>query len=265
MRILAIGDVVGKPGRRAVAALLPALRDELRLDAVIANGENAAAGRGLTERTARDLFDAGVDVLTSGNHIWDQAEIIPVLDKDTRIIRPANYPAAAPGRGMTTLAVGNGELTVINLMGRTFMYEIDDPFARADELLADAPVGAPIVVDMHGEATSEKVAMAWHLDGRVAAVFGTHTHVPTADQRIFPRGTAFVCDLGMCGVRDSIIGVEVAPVMRKFLTGMPARFKVPDKHGAVQFNSVLVDIDDTSRCARSIERVDREWTPEENE
>jgi hypothetical protein len=258
MRVLAIGDVVGKPGRRAVEALVPALRRELRIDAVIANGENAAAGRGLTEHTARDLFDAGVDVLTSGNHIWDQAEIIPVLEKDPRIIRPANYPAAAPGRGMTAF----GALTVINLMGRTFMYEIDDPFTKADELLAGAPADAMIVVDMHGEATSEKTAMGWHLDGRVAAVVGTHTHVPTADQRIFPKGTAFVCDLGMCGVRDSIIGVEVAPVMRKFLTGMPARFKVPEQHGAVQFNAVLVDIDEKTRLARSIERVDREWTPD---
>jgi metallophosphoesterase (TIGR00282 family) len=258
MRVLAIGDVVGKPGRRAVSALLPALRHDLQIDAVIANGENAAAGRGLTERTAKELFAAGVDVLTSGNHIWDQAEIIPVLEKDARIIRPANYPATAPGRGSTTC----GALTILNLMGRTFMYEIDDPFTRADQLLAEAPPDAIIVVDMHGEATSEKVAMGWHLDGRVAAVVGTHTHVPTADQRIFPKGTAFVCDLGMCGVRDSIIGVEVAPVMRKFLTGMPARFKVPEKHGAVQFNAVLVDIDEKSRLARSIERVDREWIPD---
>jgi calcineurin-like phosphoesterase len=153
----------------------------------------------------------------------------------------------------------------MNLMGRTFMYEIDDPFARADELLSALAPGAMVAVDMHGEATSEKVAMAWHLDGRVAVVFGTHTHVPTADQRIFPKGTAFVCDLGMCGVRDSIIGVEVAPVMRKFLTGMPARFKVPEQYGAVTFNSVLVDIDESTGHARSIERIDREWTPDEHQ
>jgi len=257
MRVLAIGDVVGKPGRRAVAALLPTLRRELRIDVVLANGENAAAGRGLTTKTARDLFDAGVDVITSGNHIWDQAEIIPHLDKDERIIRPANYPAAAPGRGTTSCA----GLTVINLMGRTFMYEIDDPFAAADRLLAAVPAGTPVVVDMHGEATSEKVSMGWHLDGRVAAVLGTHTHVPTADQRILPKGTAFVCDLGMCGVKDSIIGVEPAPVLRKFLTGMPARFSVPEHHGAVTFNSALVEIDEATGLARSIERVDREWTP----
>ena len=258
MKVLAIGDVVGKPGRRAVAALLPGLRRDLAIDVVIANGENAAAGRGLTTKTANDMFDAGVDVLTSGNHIWDQAEIIPKLDETDRIIRPANYPDAAPGRGIAQF----GALTIINLMGRTFMQEIDDPFAAADRLLAGL-ADAVVVVDMHAEATSEKVAMAWHLDGRVAAVFGTHTHVPTADQRLMPRGTAFVCDLGMCGVRDSIIGVEPAPVLRKFLTGMPARFKVAEHHGAVTFNSVLIDIDDSTRLARSIERVDREWTPED--
>ena len=257
MRILAIGDVVGKPGRRAVAALLPALRADLRIDAVIANGENAAAGRGLTGKTAEELFAAGVDVITSGNHIWDQSEIVGHLERDARIVRPANYPEGVPGRGMTSLP----GVTVINLMGRTFMYEIDDPFRTADRLLAEAPGDRPIVVDMHGEATSEKTAMGWHLDGRVAAVLGTHTHVPTADQRVLPQGTAFVCDLGMCGTRDSIIGVEVAQVLRNFLTGMPAKFTVADNGGPVTFNAVLVDIDDTTRRARSIERVDREWEP----
>jgi metallophosphoesterase (TIGR00282 family) len=255
MRILAIGDVVGKPGRRAVAALVPALRDELRIDTVIANGENAAAGRGLTPKTADELFRGGVDIITSGNHIWDQREIIPQLDADARIIRPANYPQDVPGRGMTSV----GSLTVLNLMGRTFMYEIDDPFRAADRLLADVPEGQTIAVDMHAEATSEKIAMAWYLDGRVAAVFGTHTHVPTADARLLPKGTAFVCDLGMCGPRDSIIGVEPDAVLRKFLTGMPAKFTVPEKPQAVQFNAVLIDIDDATRRARSIERVDREW------
>ena len=258
MRILAIGDVIGKPGRRAVAALVPGLRRELALDAVVANGENAAAGRGLTGKTAKDLFEGGVDVLTSGNHIWDQKEIIGHLDADYRILRPANYPEGVPGRGVTSL----GKLTVINLMGRTFMYEIDDPFRAADRLLADVPAGQTVIVDMHGEATSEKIAMGWHLDGRVAAVFGTHTHVPTADQRMLPKGTAFVCDLGMVGPRDSIIGVEAAPVLRKFLTGMPARFSVEEGSKPVTFNSVLIDIDETTGRARSIARVDREWEPD---
>jgi 2',3'-cyclic-nucleotide 2'-phosphodiesterase len=250
-----IGDVVGKPGRRAVRALVPGLRRELSLDIVVANGENAAAGRGLTMPTAKDLFDGGVDVLTSGNHIWDQREIIPHLDNEPRIIRPANYPPGVPGRGITRC----GALTVINLMGRTFMYEIDDPFRIADELLADVSAGTPVLVDMHGEATSEKVAMGWHLAGRVSAVVGTHTHVPTADQRLLRNGTAFVCDVGMCGPSESVIGVEIEAVLRKFKTGMPARFTVAEHSPTVQFNSVLIDIDEATGRARSIERVDREW------
>ena len=259
MRVLCIGDVIGKPGRRAVAALVPALRRELEVDVVVANGENAAAGRGLTLNTAKDLFEATVDVITSGNHIWDQRDIIPQLDSEAPILRPANYPSGAPGRGLCRF----GALTVINLMGRTFMYDIDDPFRVADRLLESVESASPIIVDMHGEATSEKVAIAWYLDGRVSAVVGTHTHVPTADQRILPDGTAFVCDLGMVGPRDSVIGVEIQPVIRKFLTGMPAKFTVVEKCQYVQFNSVLVDIDDSTGKARSIERVDREWNVDE--
>jgi metallophosphoesterase (TIGR00282 family) len=255
VRVLMIGDVVGKPGRHAVAGLVPALRRELRLDIVIANGENAAAGRGLTVSTAKDLFSAGVDVITSGNHIWDQREVIPYLDTDAPVLRPANYPQGVPGRGSLCF----GGLTVLNLMGRTFMYEIDDPFRSADALLEHVPAGSPVFVDMHGEATSEKVAMGWYLDGRVSAVVGTHTHVPTADQRLLTQGTAFVCDVGMVGPRDSVIGVETDAVLRRFLTGMPARFPVAEKSPVVQFNSVLVEIDETSGKARQIERVDREW------
>lgn len=255
MRVLCIGDVIGRPGRRAVAGLVPALRAELGIDIVVANGENAAAGRGLTYKTAKEMFDGGVDVITSGNHIWDDKEIIQHLDSDLPILRPANYPAGAPGRGVCSF----GGLTVLNLMGRTFMYEIDDPFRTADRLLEQVPGGSPIIVDMHGEATSEKYAIGWYLDGRVSAVVGTHTHVPTADARLLPKGTAFVCDLGMCGPRDSIIGVEPAPVIKKFLTGMPARFNVAEKEKTVQFNAVLIDINEGGE-ARSIERVDREWT-----
>jgi hypothetical protein len=255
MRVLMIGDIVGKPGRHAVGALLPDLRRELSLDIVVANGENAAAGRGLTVNTAKELFATGIDVMTSGNHIWDQSDIIPMLEAaESRVIRPANYPQGAPGRGI----VAFGGLTVINLMGRTFMYEIDDPFRAADRLLADVEENAPVLVDMHGEATSEKIAMCWYLDGRVSAVVGTHTHVPTADARIFPKGTAFVCDVGMCGPTDSVIGVDVEPVLRKFLTGMPSRFTVAEKSRTVQFNSVLVDIGKNG-TSESIERVDREW------
>jgi len=250
-----IGDIVGKPGRRAVAALVPELRRELRLDIVIANGENAAAGRGLTVDTAKEIFAAGVDVITSGNHIWDQRDIIPYLDTEAPVLRPANYPPGVPGRGLVRF----GGLTVMNLMGRTFMYDIDDPFRTADALLEHVDAGTPVFVDMHGEATSEKVAMGWYLDGRVSAVAGTHTHVPTADQRLLPGGTAFVCDVGMVGPRDSVIGVEKDAALRRFLTGMPARFPVAEKSPTVQFNSVLVELDDASGKAGLIERVDREW------
>jgi len=250
-----IGDIVGKPGRRAVAALVPQLRREVQVDVVVANGENMAAGRGITAKTAQEIFAAGVDVITSGNHIWAQSEVVPLLESDARVLRPANYPDGVPGRGVLTF----GGLTVINLMGRVFMYEIDDPFRAADRLLESVPPATPVLVDMHAEASSEKAAMAWYLDGRVSAVIGTHTHVPTADGRILPKGTAFAGDAGMCGPLDSIIGVEVEPVIRKFLTGMPARFNVAEGSRVTAFNSVLVDIDETTGKARSIERVDREW------
>ncbi|HXF51302.1 MAG TPA: TIGR00282 family metallophosphoesterase, partial [Dehalococcoidia bacterium] len=235
MRVLMIGDVVGKPGRQAVKALVPQLRRELKVDVVIANGENAAAGRGLTPATAAELFEAGVDVITSGNHIWDQKEIIPFLDGEAPVLRPANYPPAAPGQGMVTLK----GLTVLNLQGRSFMVDIDDPFRTADEALGSLPPGAVVVVDMHAETTAEKAAMGWYLDGRVAAVLGTHTHVPTADARILPGGTAFVCDVGMVGPRDSIIGNEVSAVIQRFLTGMPTRLPVAEHSPVVQFNAVL--------------------------
>jgi len=249
-----IGDVVGKPGRRAVAALVPLLRDELGVDMVIANAENAAAGFGLTEDTARELFDAGVDVLTSGNHIWDQKEIIPVLDKDLAILRPLNYPPSAPGRGV----IVRGGVAVINLQGRTFMGDIDCPFRAADQALKDLGDDPVVVVDMHCEATSEKQAMGRYLDGRLAAVLGTHTHVPTADPALLPGGTAYVTDVGMVGPRESIIGNEIEAVLQRFLTGLPARLPVAEKSPTVQFNAVLVEIDQMTKRAGGICRVDRE-------
>lgn len=253
MRVLLIGDVVGSPGRRTLTALLPALRQELAIDVIVANGENAAAGRGLTLKTAKEMFRAGVDIISSGNHIWDQKEIIEELDSEAPILRPANYPPGSPGRGM----VRHKGLTLLNLQGRTFMANIDDPFRTADALLEQLPEG-PIIVDMHAEATSEKVAMGWYLDGRVAAVVGTHTHVPTADPRLLPRGTAYITDLGMTGARDSVLGFEVSASHRLFLTGMPTRLPVEEKSKTVKLNSALVDIDDVSGQAKSIERVDRE-------
>ena len=256
MNVLLLGDVMGKPGRKVLAALLPELRRELKLDLVVANGENAAAGRGLTERTAQDLFDAGVDVITSGNHIWDQKEVIPLLDQEAPILRPINYPPGAPGRGVLT----QKGVTVLNLQGRTFMLQIDCPFRAADAALAELPAGAVVLVDMHAEATSEKQAMGRYLDGRVAAVAGTHTHVATADAWVLPGGTAYVTDLGMCGPKESIIGNEIEAVLVRFLSGMPTRLPVAEKSRALQFNSVLVEVDEATGRARAIQRVDREYT-----
>jgi 2',3'-cyclic-nucleotide 2'-phosphodiesterase len=249
-----VGDVVGRPGRRAVSALLPGLRQELGVDLTIANGENAAAGRGLTLTTACELFDAGVDVITSGNHIWDQKEFIPSLDEHAPILRPQNYPPGTPGRGIMTW----DGVTIINLQGRTFMSALDCPFRTADAILRQLPARSAIIVDMHGEATSEKAAMGWYLDGRVSAVLGTHTHIGTVDARVLPQGTAFVCDVGMVGSRDSIIGDDVDAVLSRFLTQLPNRLTVAENSRVLQFNAVLVDTDETTGLARSIVRVDRE-------
>ena len=249
-----IGDIVGRPGRKAVKSLLPNLRRSLQLDMVVANGENAAGGLGLTEETAKELLSSGVDVITSGNHIWDKREIIPHLGEGSSILRPLNYPDTVPGIGYTNV---NGAL-VVNLIGRVFVGTFDCPFRTVDRLLDQREGLAPVkIVDMHAEATSEKAAMAWYLDGRVSVVAGTHTHVPTADARILPKGTAFVSDLGMCGPVNSIIGVEPRDALERFLNQMPQRLSVV-KTGPIQFNSVLFGIDESSGKATSIERVDRE-------
>lgn len=253
MRVLMVGDVVGRPGREAVEQILPALRVELRVDRVIVNAENAAGGRGLTEKTAHQLLASGADVLTSGNHIFNVREFIPALDSDLPVLRPANYPPRTPGRGISC----SGGLTVINLMGRVFMpVPVDDPFQIIDAMLESIPDPSIVVIDFHGEATSEKQALAWYVDGRVAAVAGTHTHVPTADARVLPGGTALVTDLGMTGVLNSIIGDDVEAVLRRFSTGMPTRLPVAQGEEAV-FNSVLIEIDDRAGLATSIARVDR--------
>ena len=254
MRVLMIGDVVGKPGRRAVNSLLPDLRRELRLDTVIANGENAAGGLGITSGTADELLSSGVDIITSGNHIWDKKEIIPHLDSAIPILRPLNYPPGTPGRGYTQA----GDLMVINLLGRVFVGTCDCPFRAMDQLLAEqTELPKVILVDMHAEATSEKECMGWYLDGRVSAVAGTHTHVPTADTRILPEGTAYVSDLGMAGASNSVIGVETEDALARFLTQTPRRLRVATE-GPVRFNSVLFEIDETTGKATHIERIDRE-------
>ena len=254
MNILLIGDVVGKVGRKAVACLLPEIRRTHDLDIVIANGENAAGGKGLTPSTADELFEAGVEIITSGNHIWRYNEIYSYLDSEAPVLRPLNYPKGAPGRGFLC---HNG-VAVINLMGRTFMPgALDCPFRGADDALANINDCAIVIVDMHAEATSEKAAMAWYLDGRVSAVIGSHTHIPTADARVLPKGTAFVTDVGMVGSRDSILGVMKQPVIDAFLNQLPTRFTT-DEHGPVVFNSVLIQVDDTSGRATGIQRVDHE-------
>ena len=254
MFILAIGDVIGKPGRQTVQKVLPGLRQQYKLDLVIANSENAAGGLGLTTSTARELLDAGVDILTSGNHIWDQKEIIPYLDGDLPILRPLNYPPGVPGRGCLT----RDHIAVVNLIGRTFFASnYDCPFRAMDNLLAGfRNKHSIIIVDFHAEATSEKVAMGRYLDGRVSAVLGTHTHVGTIDAKIFSKGTAHITDIGMTGPLDSIIGDDIQTVLNRFLTAMPHRLAVGS--GKTIFNSVLVNIDDKSGQAVDIQRVDRE-------
>lgn len=254
MRILFIGDIVGSPGRRAVALLVPKLRQELALDIVIANGENVAGGRGLTPATANELFSNGIDILTSGNHIWDNREIIPHLDGESPILRPYNYPPGNPGRGLLRYK----GLVVLNLLGRTFMQPVDDPFRAADEVLSQLEPGSLVFVDFHAEATSEKQALGWYLDGRVSAVVGTHTHVPTADPRLLPKGTAYVTDAGMCGAKDSVIGDEIEAVLQLFLTQRPTRLVVAEHSPTLVLNAVLIDVDEESGRARSIERVDYE-------
>ncbi len=255
MRVLVIGDVIGKPGRRAVQTFVPQLRQEFNLDLVIANGENMAGGFGITPDTAQELLESEVDVITSGNHIWKQKEIIPYINEEWPLIRPANYPPGTPGRGYIQV----GQVGVLNIMGRVFMAALDCPFRAAQLALDEMKKVTPpkvIIVDFHAEATSEKQAMGWYLDGRVSAVVGTHTHVGTADTRILPKGTAFVTDVGMTGPYNSVIGSEVGPVLDQFITQMPFRFNVPS-HGPVILNSVLVDIDESDGRATNIQRIDR--------
>jgi len=251
--ILAIGDVIGKPGRRAVQELLPDLRQQYGLDLVIANAENIAGGLGTTSTTAKELLDAGVDVLTSGNHIWAQKEIIPYLDGELPILRPLNYPPGVPGKGV----IFKNQATVVNLIGRTFMSNFDCPFRAMDKLLAELkPKPAVIIVDFHAEATSEKVAMGRYLDGRVSAVLGTHTHVGTIDTRLLPQGTAYVTDIGMTGPIDSVIGDDTEAVIQRFLTIIPHRLSVGK--GETIFNAVLVRVDESSGKAVGIDRIYRE-------
>ncbi len=255
MKVLFIGDIIGEPGRKMVKQCLPDLRRTHVPELIVANGENAAGGFGITPAVAEELFGLGIQVLTSGNHVWDKKEIEPYLAGQDRLIRPANYPPGTAGAGSAVLATdGSGKIAVLNLEGRVFMSNLEDPFRTAEReierLRKDARV---VIIDFHAEATSEKAALAWHLDGKVSAVIGTHTHVQTADERILPGGTAFLTDVGMTGPTDSVIGVRKEDAINRFLTQRPHKFEIPK--GPVHLDAVAIDIDARSGKARSIERI----------
>lgn len=255
MNLLFIGDIVGQPGRRAVQTLLPKLREQHHLDFVIANGENSAGGSGITSKTAAELFTAGVDVITSGDHLWDQKEVLELLHQEPRFLRPLNYPPGTPGRGSGVFAVRNLPLVgVLNAQGRTFMPALENPFLLAPSAIARLREQTKIIfVDFHAEATSEKIALARMLDGQVSAVVGTHTHVQTADEQIFPGGTGYLSDAGFTGPHESVLGREIEPVIKRFVTNMPQRFEVA--RDRVMLHGVVVEIDDASGRARGIRRV----------
>ena len=256
MKILFIGDIVGRPGRSIVRSILPKLRDEFSPDIIIANGENSAAGIGITKKVYDELMGMGIDVITMGNHIWDRREFIPDIESCPNIVRPANYPEAVPGKGYNVFSFKGTKYAVINLLGRVFMPCINCPFEVADKIIEELKKETPVILlDFHGEATSEKNALAWHLDGKVSAVIGTHTHVQTADERILPKGTAFITDAGMVGAYDSIIGVQKEQIIKRFLLSMPERFE-PEDRGPGLFNGLVMDIDDNGR-AKEIKRIFR--------
>lgn len=257
MKILFIGDIVGSPGRRAVNQLLPGLIEEHSLDFVVANAENASGGSGIIPKVAEELFNFGVDVLTSGDHIWKRKEIFELISHEKRILRPLNFPSLAPGRGSNVFKTKKGKsVGVINVNGRTFMEPLESPFTSAltaqEELAKETKI---IIVDMHAEATSEKIALGWYLDGKVSAVLGTHTHIQTADERVLPQGTAYITDVGMCGPYDSVIGRKIEHVLERFLTGLPVRMEVAE--GNIQLHAVVLDVDEKTGRARSIVRIQK--------
>jgi hypothetical protein len=256
LRILFLGDIVGEPGRNAVIARLPELKEKHALDFVIVNGENAAGGRGITGKITIDLLRAGVSVVTSGDHIWDQKEIVAFLNLEPRLLRPVNYPDGAPGSGSIVLETAKGKIGVINIQARTFMQPIlENPFHAVEAAVAKMRDETPnVIVDAHGETTSEKIALGRFLDGKVSAVIGTHTHVQTADEQIFPGGTAFLCDAGMCGPVNSILGRAIEPIMNRFISNLPGSF--PVAAGEVRLRGALIEIDETTGRALRITRVD---------
>jgi 2',3'-cyclic-nucleotide 2'-phosphodiesterase len=256
LTVLFLGDVVGEPGRNAVITRLPELKEQHNVDFIVVNGENAAGGRGITGKITIDLLRAGVSVVTTGDHVWDQKDIVAFIDTEPRLLRPVNYPAGAPGNGSIVLETAKGKIGVINVQCRTFMQPIlDNPFRATAETVAKIREETPnIIVDVHGETTSEKIAMSRFLDGKVSAIIGTHTHVQTADEQILPGGTAFLCDAGMCGPVNSILGRAIEPILNRFISNMPASF--PVAAGEVRLHGAIVEIDEKSGRALRIRRVD---------
>lgn len=254
MKLLFIGDIMGSPGRDIVKEYLPRLKRKYQPTFIVANGENSAHGRGITEKIAKELFEAGVHSITLGNHAWDQKEVFDYIDGEPRLIRPANFPEGTPGKGITYVKQPEGELAIINLQGRSFLPPLDCPFQEADRLVEQARKRTKLIfVDFHAEATSEKQALGWYLDGRISALVGTHTHVQTGDERRLPQGTGYLSDVGMCGPMDGILGMERGAVIKKFLTQLPVRFEVAP--GPVQLNAVLITLDKATGQTKKLERI----------
>jgi metallophosphoesterase (TIGR00282 family) len=264
-RLLFLGDIIGEPGRKSVIDMVPRLKQEQGIDFVVANGENAAAGRGITPKLTIDLLRAGIAVITTGDHVWDQKELVGFIDSEPRLLRPINYPDGTPGGGSIVLDTAKGKVGVINVQGRTFMLPaLENPFLKLSQVVARMREETHmILVDVHAETTSEKIAVGRFLDGKVSAVAGTHTHVQTADEQIFPGGTAFICDAGMCGPTESILGREIEPIVRRFLTSMPMNF--PVARGEVKLHGLLVDIDEASGRALAVRRVAEVYRPSQTE
>ena len=261
LRLLFLGDIIGEPGRRAVIEMLPTLKATWELDFVVVNGENVAAGRGITPKLAIDLLRCGVAVITTGDHVWDQKDVVSFIETEPRLLRPINYPEGTPGGGSIVLDTAKGKVGVINVQGRTFMLPaLENPFRRVlaevEEIRTQTPV---IFVDIHAETTSEKIALGRFLDGKVSVVAGTHTHVQTADDQIFPGGTAFICDAGMCGPTESVLGREIQPIVQRFYSSMPINF--PVAKGEVKLHGLMVDIDEESGRAMSVQRIAETYRP----
>lgn len=247
-----IGDICGQPGRHTAAHFIPLFKEKYNLDFIIANGENSAGGVGITANVLEELLEMGIDSITTGNHVWDKKEVFNFIDTEESLIRPANYPPGTPGKGYHILSVQNRKIAIINLLGRVFMPPIDCPFRVADQILSEIKnICDIIIIDFHAEATSEKLALGYYLDGQVSCIAGTHTHIQTADERIFPRGTAYISDIGMVGSWNSILGVDKEPVIKKFLTGLPVKFNVAADTEAI-FGAIIIKLDDTNKVTEIV-------------